>query len=111
MKSAEQTPLSALFMAELVQKAGFPDGVFNMLSGYGPKTGKYLASHPLVDRVAFTGSTKVGFDIIQNASVHNLKRVTLELGGKSANIVMDDVDVESAIQIATNGLFINSGQC
>lgn len=78
-------------------EAGFPEGVVNILSGYGPTAGAALAQHPLVDKVAFTGSTEVGYEIMKNSHKHNLKRVTLELGGKSANIIMDDADIDLAI--------------
>ena len=94
VKSAEQTPLSALRIGELAMEAGFPDGVINILSGYGPTAGQALAQHPLVDKVAFTGSTEIGFEIMRTAHKHNLKRITLELGGKSANIIMDDADID-----------------
>ena len=90
MKSAEQTPLTALMIAELVKEAGIPDGVFNMINGLGQKAGRYLASHPGIDKIAFTGSTKVGLEIMSNSSKHNLKRVSLELGGKSPSIVWED---------------------
>lgn len=110
MKSAENTPLTALRIAELVKEAGFPDGVFNMLSGFGATTGKYLASHPGVDKVAFTGSTRVGFEIMQNSSKHNLKRVSLELGGKSPNVIMDDADIDLAVDNSHFGVFFNAGQ-
>jgi aldehyde dehydrogenase (NAD+) len=78
-------------------EAGFPDGVVNILPGYGPSAGKALAQHKLVDKVAFTGSTEIGYEIMRNSHVNNLKRVTLELGGKSANIIMDDADIDLAI--------------
>ena len=78
-------------------EAGFPEGVVNILSGYGPTAGAALSQHPLVDKVAFTGSTEVGYEIMKTAHKHNLKRVTLELGGKSANIIMDDADIDLAI--------------
>jgi len=97
MKPAEQTPLTALRLGELIMEAGFPEGVVNMLPGYGPTAGKALSQHKLVDKVAFTGSTEVGYEIMRNSHVHNLKRVTLELGGKSANIIMDDADMDLAI--------------
>lgn len=96
IKPAEQTPLTALRMAELIQEAGFPGGVVNVLPGYGD-VGAALAQHKDVDKVAFTGSTEVGYKIMRESHVHNLKRVTLELGGKSANIIMDDADVDLAI--------------
>ena len=87
MKSAEQTPLTALRVAELTKEAGIPNGVYNLLNGHGATTGKYLVAHPGVDKISFTGSTKVGLEILQNSSQSNLKRVSLELGGKSPFIV------------------------
>lgn len=111
MKPAEQTPLTALRLGELIMEAGFPEGVVNMLPGYGPTAGKALSQHKLVDKVAFTGSTEVGYEIMRNSHVHNLKRVTLELGGKSANIIMDDADMDLAIQQSQVGLYLNQGQC
>lgn len=110
LKPAEQTPLTALRIAQLIQEAGFPAGVVNVLPG-GPEAGKALAQHPLVDKVAFTGSTEVGYEIMRHSHVSNLKRVTLELGGKSANIVCDDADVDLAVRQAHIGLFLNMGQC
>jgi len=109
-KVAEQTPLSALKMAELSQEAGFPPGVINVITGQGA-AGSMLAKHRDVDKVAFTGSTEVGYDVMRNSHVHNLKRVSLELGGKSANIILSDADVDLAVQQATFGLFFNAGQC
>ena len=97
VKTAEQTPLTALRIGELIMEAGFPEGVVNILSGYGPTAGAALAQHPLVDKIAFTGSTEVGYEIMKTSHKHNLKRVTLELGGKSANIIMDDADIDLAI--------------
>lgn len=97
VKTAEQTPLSALRIGELALEAGLPEGVLNILSGYGPTAGQALAQHPLIDKVAFTGSTEVGYEIMKTAHKNNLKRITLELGGKSANIVMDDADIDQAI--------------
>lgn len=111
MKTAEQTPLSALKIGELIKEAGFPDGVVNILSGFGEDAGAYLSTHPDVDKVAFTGSTSVGLEIMQKSSINGLKRVTLELGGKSANIICEDADVDSAIEQAHLGLFFNQGQC
>lgn len=111
MKPAEQTPLSALRLGELIMEAGFPEGVVNILPGYGPSAGQALAQHRLVDKVAFTGSTEVGYKIMQNSHKHNLKRITLELGGKSANIIMDDADIDLAIAQSQLGLFLNHGQC
>lgn len=111
MKPAEQTPLTALRIGELIMEAGFPEGVVNLLPGYGPTAGQALAQHPGVDKVAFTGSTEVGYEIMRNSHKHNLKRVTLELGGKSANIIMDDADMDMAIGQSQVGLYLNQGQC
>ena len=111
MKPAEQTPLTALRIGELIMEAGFPEGVVNILPGFGPSAGQALAQHPLVDKVAFTGSTEVGYEIMRTAHKDNLKRVTLELGGKSANIILDDADIDLAIKQSQLGLFMNMGQC
>ena len=97
VKTAEQTPLSALRIGELALEAGIPEGVINILSGFGPTAGQALVQHPLVDKVAFTGSTEVGYQIMRNSHKDNLKRITLELGGKSANIIMDDADIDLAV--------------
>jgi aldehyde dehydrogenase (NAD+) len=97
LKPAEQTPLTALRLGELIMEAGFPNGVVNILPGYGPSAGQALAQHHLVDKVAFTGSTEVGYEIMRTAHKNNLKRITLELGGKSANIIMDDADLDQAV--------------
>lgn len=110
MKTAEQTPLSALRMAELINEAGFPPGVVNIVSGFGD-IGAYLARHKGIDKVAFTGSTEVGYDIMRNCHEYNLKRVTLELGGKSANIITKNADLEKAINQSYLSLFFNAGQC
>jgi phenylacetaldehyde dehydrogenase len=110
LKPAEQTPLSALRLAELVAEAGFPDGVVNVVPGYGETAGAALAAHPGVDKVAFTGSTEVGKLIVQ-AAAGNLKKVSLELGGKSPNVVMADADLDAAIPGAANAIFFNHGQC
>jgi phenylacetaldehyde dehydrogenase len=110
LKPAEQTPLSALRLAELIAEAGVPDGVVNVVTGFGETAGAALAAHDDVDKVAFTGSTEVGRLIIQ-AAAGNLKKLTLELGGKSPNIVFDDVDTEVAIAGAANAIFFNHGQC
>ncbi|CAG9129116.1 unnamed protein product [Plutella xylostella] len=111
VKPAEQTPLTALAMAALVKDAGFPPGVINVVPGYGPTAGAALTHHPDVDKVAFTGSTEVGRLIMSAASAVNLKRVTLELGGKSPLVVFNDTDVEKAAQIAHAAAFANGGQC
>jgi aldehyde dehydrogenase (NAD+) len=111
MKPAEQTPLTALRVGELIMEAGFPDGVVNILPGYGPTAGAAIARHMDVDKVAFTGSTEVGHLIMKAAAETNLKRVTLELGGKSPNIVFADADMEQAIEGSHQALFFNQGQC
>jgi phenylacetaldehyde dehydrogenase len=110
LKPAEQTPLSALRLAELVCEAGFPDGVVNVVPGFGETAGAALAAHPGVDKVAFTGSTEVGKLVVQ-AAAGNLKKVSLELGGKSPNIVLADADLDAAIPGAANAIFFNHGQC
>lgn len=111
LKTAEQTPLSALRVGELIIEAGFPPGVVNILSGYGPTAGAAIASHMDVDKLAFTGSTEVGHLVMEAAAKSNLKRVTLELGGKSPNIVFADADMDQAIVGAHYSLFFNQGQC
>ena len=110
LKPAEQTPLSALRLGELFQEAGFPDGVVNIVPGYGETAGAALAAHPDVDKIAFTGSTEVG-RLIVHAAAGNLKKVSLELGGKSPNIVLQDADMENAIPGAASAIFFNHGQC
>ena len=110
LKPAEQTPLSALRIGELILEAGFPAGVVNILPGFGPTAGAALASHMDVDKVAFTGSTEVGHLIMEAAARSNLKPVTLELGGKSPNIVFADADLDEAVEGAHMGLFANQGQ-
>ncbi|KAJ6656709.1 hypothetical protein lerEdw1_003596 [Lerista edwardsae] len=111
MKLAEQTPLTGLYMASLVKEAGFPPGVVNVIPGYGHTAGAAISSHMDVDKVAFTGSTEVGHLIQKAAAESNLKRVTLELGGKSPNIIMSDADMEWAVEQAHSALFFNQGQC
>ena len=111
MKPAEQTPLTALRVGELIVEAGFPPGVVNILAGYGPTAGAAIANHMDVDKVAFTGSTEVGHLIMEAAAKSNLKRVTLELGGKSPNIVFADADMDEAIEGSHFALFFNQGQC
>jgi aldehyde dehydrogenase (NAD+) len=111
LKPAEQTPLTALRIGELMLEAGFPPGVVNILPGYGPTAGAAIARHMDVDKVAFTGSTEVGHLIMKAAAETNLKRVTLELGGKSPNIVFADADMDQAIEGAHFALFFNQGQC
>jgi phenylacetaldehyde dehydrogenase len=110
LKVAEQTPLSALRLAELIEQAGFPAGVVNVLTGFGEGAGAPLAAHPLVDKIAFTGSTEVG-KLIVKASAGNLKKVSLELGGKSPAIIFPDADLERAIPGTASAIFFNQGQC
>ncbi|QYT03998.1 Aldehyde dehydrogenase [Trichoderma simmonsii] len=110
MKTAEQTPLSALVFANLVKEAGFPPGVFNLISGFGKTAGAAISSHMDIDKVAFTGSTVVGRQIMKAAAASNLKKVTLELGGKSPNIVFNDADIEQAISWVNFGIYFNHGQ-
>ena len=109
LKPAEQTPLSALRLGELMLEAGLPKGVVNIVTGYGD-AGAHLAAHNDMDKVAFTGSTEVG-KLIVKAAAGNLKKVTLELGGKSPNMVYADADIEGAIAGAANAVFFNHGQC
>ncbi|MBD2483154.1 aldehyde dehydrogenase family protein [Planktothrix sp. FACHB-1365] len=111
LKTAEQTPLSALRIGELIVEAGFPPGVVNILSGYGPTAGAAISHHHDIDKVAFTGSTEVGHLIMEAAAKSNLKRVTLELGGKSPNIIFADANMDAAIEGTHFGLFFNQGQC
>jgi len=109
LKPAEQTPLSALRLGELMLEAGLPAGVVNVVPGFGETAGAALAAHPDVDKIAFTGSTDVG-KIILRAASGNLKRVSLELGGKSPNIIFSDADVDAAIAGAAQGIFFNQGE-
>lgn len=109
LKPAEQTPLSALYLAELFEEAGFPPGVFNVVTGFGETAGAALVEHPGVDKVGFTGSAEVARQIVRN-SAKSLKRVSLELGGKSPNIVFADADLDNAIVGATWAIFGNNGQ-
>jgi len=111
LKPAEQTPLSALRLGELIEEAGFPAGVVNIVTGLGETAGAALAAHPDVDKIAFTGSTEVGRLIVEAAGKSNLKKVTLELGGKSPNIVLADADLSMAIPGAASAIFFNHGQC
>jgi phenylacetaldehyde dehydrogenase len=109
LKPAEQTPLSALRLAELIAEAGIPDGVVNVLTGFGETAGAAIAAHPGIDKVAFTGSTEVGKSILVAAG-GNLKRVSLELGGKSPNVIFSDADSSAAIAGAALAIFFNHGQ-
>jgi phenylacetaldehyde dehydrogenase len=110
LKPAEQTPLSALRLGELIVEAGFPEGVVNIVPGFGETAGAALAAHDDVDKIAFTGSTEVG-RLIVHAAAGNLKKVSLELGGKSPNVVFKDADLDSAIAGAASAIFFNHGQC
>lgn len=109
LKPAEQTPLTAVILAELIAEAGFPEGVVNIVTGFGQTAGAALVDHPLVDKISFTGSTQVGKAIVR-ASTGNLKRVTLELGGKSPVVIFPDADLAKAIPSAAMGIFGNAGQ-
>jgi aldehyde dehydrogenase (NAD+) len=111
LKPAEQTPLTALRIAELAMEAGFPEGVVNVVPGFGETAGAAITAHGDVDKVTFTGSTSVGKAIMKAAAETNLKRVTLELGGKSPNIIFADADVDTAAKFAYFGCFFNMGQC
>jgi aldehyde dehydrogenase (NAD+) len=111
LKPAEQTPLSALRVGELAMEAGFPEGVINIVPGLGETAGAAIAEHMDIDKIAFTGSTEVGKLILQAAGRSNLKRVTLELGGKSPNIILGDADLDVALEGSFFGLFFNQGQC
>jgi phenylacetaldehyde dehydrogenase len=110
LKPAEQTPLTALYLAEIMAEAGLPNGVVNIVTGYGETAGAALVAHEEVDKIAFTGSTEVG-RLIAKAATGNLKKVSLELGGKSPNIVFSDADPQVAIAGAANAIFFNHGQC
>jgi acyl-CoA reductase-like NAD-dependent aldehyde dehydrogenase len=109
LKPAEQTPLTALRLGELILEAGLPESVVQIITGFGPGAGSSIAEHPDIDKVAFTGSTEVG-KLILKASAGNLKRVSLELGGKSPNIIFPDADVQSAVFGSMLGIFMNQGQ-
>lgn len=111
LKPAEQTPLSALRVAQLALEAGIPNGVINVVPGFGPTAGAALTSHMDVDKVAFTGEHTTGRLIMEAAARSNLKRVSLELGGKSPNIIFADADLDAAVEGAHFGLFFNQGQC
>uniref|UniRef100_A0A7N0V3R6 Aldehyde dehydrogenase domain-containing protein n=2 Tax=Kalanchoe fedtschenkoi TaxID=63787 RepID=A0A7N0V3R6_KALFE len=111
LKTAEQTPLTALYVAKLFHEAGLPPGVLNVVSGFGPTAGAALAGHMDVDKIAFTGSTETGKIILGLAAKSNLKPVTLELGGKSPFIVCKDANVDQAVELAHHALFFNQGQC
>jgi acyl-CoA reductase-like NAD-dependent aldehyde dehydrogenase len=109
VKPAEETPLSAVLLDRLVHEAGVPEGVVNLLTGYGHTAGAAITAHPDVEKVAFTGSTEIGKEIVR-ASAGNLKKVTLELGGKSPVLIFDDADMDKALLMASLGIFVHSGQ-
>ncbi|KAI5063371.1 hypothetical protein GOP47_0022292 [Adiantum capillus-veneris] len=111
LKTAEQTPLSALLVGKLLHEAGLPEGVLNIVSGFGPTAGAAIASHMDIDKLAFTGSTEVGKIVSQAAAASNLKPVTLELGGKSPFIITEDSDIDHAVELSHFALFFNQGQC
>jgi aldehyde dehydrogenase (NAD+) len=111
IKTAEQTPLSGYIAATLIKEAGFPPGVINVITGFGKIAGAALSAHMDVDKIAFTGSTVVGRQIMKAAAGSNLKKVTLELGGKSPNIVFADADIDEAIHWVNFGIYFNHGQC
>src|SRR5271166_4386835 len=111
LKPAEQTPLTALRVAKLAQEAGFPDGVINVVPGYGPTAGAAISSHMDIDKVAFTGEYLTGQIVSEAAAKSNLKRVSLELGGKSPNVIFADADLDAAVEGSYFGLFFNQGQC
>src|ERR1700694_1352380 len=109
LKPAEQTPLTALRLGELIQEAGFPEGVVNIIPGYGETAGAALASHPGIDKIAFTGSTEIG-KLIAKSAAANLTKVSLELGGKAPNVIFADADLDQAVNGAMMGIFFNQGQ-
>ncbi|KAM6488958.1 aldehyde dehydrogenase [Amanita muscaria] len=111
LKPSEFTPLTAIRICSLVNEAGFPPGVFNVVTGYGSTAGAAISEHARIDKVAFTGSTLVGRKIMEAAAKTNLKKVTLELGGKSPNIIYDDADLDQAVKWSAHGIFFNHGQC
>jgi aldehyde dehydrogenase (NAD+) len=111
LKPAEQTPLTALRIAALAQEAGFPDGVINVVPGFGPTAGAAMSGHMDIDKIAFTGEYTTGQIIMEAAARSNLKRITLELGGKSPNVIFADADLDAAVEGSYFGLFFNQGQC
>jgi betaine-aldehyde dehydrogenase len=109
LKPSEVAPLNAFVLAEVIHEAGLPPGVFNLVSGTGPEVGETLASHPLVDMISFTGSTRAGKRVSELAS-QTVKRVALELGGKSANVILDDADLDTAVRRGVQQVLVNTGQ-
>jgi len=110
VKSSEKTPLTALLVASLIKEAGFPPGVINILSGYGPTAGQAIIMHPEISKVAFTGSGRTGRRLLEASAASNLKKVSLELGGKSPSIVFEDCDLDAAVQWTNMGMFAHNGQ-
>jgi len=110
LKPAEQTPVTALELAKLIQEAGFPEGVVNIIPGYGETAGAALASHPGIDKIAFTGSTEIG-KLIAKSAAANLTKVSLELGGKAPNVIFADADLNAALDAAVFGICFNMGEC
>ena len=104
MKPSELTPLTALMAADMIREAGFPPGVFNLVVGYGLTVGQAITEHHGIEKVAFTGSTLVGRKIMEASARSNLKNVTLELGGKSPNIIFNDADLEQAVNWSAHGV-------
>lgn len=104
MKPSEFTPLTALMICEMISEVGFPAGVFNLVVGYGDTVGQAISHHPHIEKVAFTGSTVTGRKIMEASAKSNLKNVTLELGGKSPNIIFNDADLDQAVNWAAHGV-------
>ena len=109
LKPSKEAPINAFILADIIDEVGLPAGVFNLVSGHGSEVGQYLSGHPDVDMVSFTGSTGAGVRVSETAAP-SVKRVTLELGGKSANVILDDADIETAAKVAVSACFANSGQ-
>ena len=109
LKPSEVAPLTSFILAEVIHESGLPAGVFNLVTGYGPVVGEALAAHPDVDMVSFTGSTRAGKRVSELAS-KTIKRVALELGGKSANVILDDANFEKAVKSGVSNCYFNSGQ-
>src|SRR5213079_1573908 len=109
LKPSEVAPLAVFQLAEIIDDAGLPDGVFNLVSGTGPVVGEAIAAHPDIDMISFTGSTRAGTRVAELAAP-GVKRVTLELGGKSPNVILDDADLETAVTAGVRNCYLNSGQ-
>lgn len=109
LKPAELTPLSALYLGKLILEAGFPPGVVNIVTGFGTEAGSALASHPDINKISFTGSTPVGKSILRASADSNLKKTTLELGGKSPSIIFDSANLDEVVEWANSGIFYNMG--